>query len=159
MASKNKHRMDVGFVIFFLVVMCLYAGCSNYLYGPASGGQTEKVRRLLEAGADVDATPHAPGKTALRLAAVNNHPEVVKVLLEAGADVNIAAKDGTTPLYKVLLFDHSGDYDYTEVVKLLVEAGADANLAATNGRTPLFEASKKGHTKIINLLKQYGAKD
>jgi len=41
-------------------------------------------------------------------------------------------------------------------------AGADVNIRANlNGidYTPLSEAKKKSHTRIIKLLKEYGAKD
>ena len=78
-------------------------------------------------------------------------------LLAAKADVNTARKtDGVTPL---LIASLQG---YAEVVKLLLKAGADVNILGNlNGIdcTPLSEAKKKSHTRIIKLLKKYGAKD
>ena len=45
----------------------------------------EKVRSLIDAGADVNAADE-DGDTALMNAAWNGHVETVKLLLEAGAD-------------------------------------------------------------------------
>ncbi len=50
----------------------------------AQGGQVDMVRRLVEAGADVNAE-NEYGFTALRLAVLEGHADVAKVLREAGA--------------------------------------------------------------------------
>lgn len=60
-------------------------------------GDLGAVRRLLEAGADVNATDR-DGDTALMFAALKGHAEVVRELLENGADVNFAARNGWTAL-------------------------------------------------------------
>ena len=50
----------------------------------------EKVRSLIDAGADVNAA-NEDGDTALMNAACNGHVEIAKHLLEAGADINATA--------------------------------------------------------------------
>lgn len=41
----------------------------------------------------------------------------------------------------------------------LLENGADVNAKAINGYTALMCAMAKGHTEVVNLLKQAGAKE
>ena len=47
----------------------------------------------------------------------------------------------------------------TETVKTLIDAGADVNAKHNKGRTTLMVAAKKGHTEIMEILKQAGAKE
>jgi len=90
-------------------------------------------------------------------ASENGYTEIVKLLLTAGADVNAADKtEGVSPLLMTSL------YGYTEIVKLLLTAGADVNIMISiNGidHTPLSLAKEMSHTRIVKLLKEYGAKD
>ena len=51
-------------------------------------GHVEVVRRLLDAGADVN-QPSVDAKTALMGAAMNGHPAVVELLLSRGADKSL----------------------------------------------------------------------
>ena len=44
------------------------------------------------------------------------------------------------------------------MVKLLLDAGTDVNAKDESGSTALMEATSRGHTDIVQLLKQYGAK-
>jgi ankyrin repeat protein len=64
-------------------------------------GSTPIARRLLEAGADVNAhnEPHI-GDTALHIAAANGTLEMVKLLLDAGADPTQKGWMWITPLDK-----------------------------------------------------------
>ena len=64
----------------------------SQLMEAAWGGQTEKVKALLAAGAD--AAVKIFGITALMLAAVNGHTDTAKVLLGAGADLEAKDEDG-----------------------------------------------------------------
>ena len=49
---------------------------------------------------------------------------------------------------------------HKEVVKALISAGANVNAKANDwtGTTALRFASRKGHTEIVNILKQAGAR-
>jgi ankyrin repeat protein len=74
------------------------------------------VKRLLEAGADIDFNAWGPG-TALIIAARNGHDQVVKRLLEAGADIEAKGWEGTALIV-------AAQKGHDEVVKRLLEAGA-----------------------------------
>ena len=78
----------------------------------------EKVRSLIDAGADVNAEAKYR-ETALMKAAERGHVEIAKHLLEAGADVNAKNKEGRTALKFAV------EYEHVEIVELLLEAGAD----------------------------------
>ena len=45
-----------------------------------------------------------------------------------------------------------------EIVKMLIDARADVNKADKDGTTPLYWAESLYHKKIVELLKQAGAK-
>jgi ankyrin repeat protein len=100
------------------------------LISAAMNGQTETVRALLAAGADV----HATNDSALCSAACWGHTEVVKALLASGADVH--AYDDEALRFAA----YNG---HTEIVKVLLASGADVHArddealrwAARNGRT------------------------
>ena|ERR1035441_3681483 len=64
-----------------------WAGMVNLneeLWFAASRGDSQKVKAILMAGADV----HADEDDALRVAAAGRHTDTVRALLEAGADVH-----------------------------------------------------------------------
>ena len=46
----------------------------------------------------------------------------------------------------------------TETVKALIELGADVNAKHKNGATALMAAAGQGHTEIVDILKQAGAR-
>ena len=114
-------------------------------------GDGDEVKRLIEAGADVNAQSKK-GVTALMLASLMGHPEVAKLLIEAGADVNEKEKLGVTAL---MLTSGQG---HPDVAKLLIKAGADVNEKDNEGWTALMGASGQGHTEVAELLKEAGAK-
>src|SRR5690606_26441682 len=62
----------------------------------ARSGNSEAIKVLVEAGADVNARERLRGTTALMWAAEQRHPEAVRALLAAGADH--AAKSGPAGL-------------------------------------------------------------
>lgn len=66
-----------------------------YLIKAAKAGDTEKMKRLLAEGADINAKTE-DGVTALIAASLNGHAEIVNALIDKGADVNAKDKDGET---------------------------------------------------------------
>ncbi|MFD4665782.1 ankyrin repeat domain-containing protein [Streptomyces halstedii] len=103
----------------------------------ASGdGDVAVVRRLLDAGAEVDA-PVRAGRTALDLAVRAGHAETVGVLLAAGADLRQRAGEyaGLTPLCLAATRGH------TAVVDVFLEAGDPTGAQGRMGYVPLVLAA------------------
>lgn len=90
-------------------------------------GDTQEVQRLLDSGADVNATHR--GFTALHHA--TGEPGVARLLIAAGANVNAQTPEGQTPLLAAV---RRMDPD---LVNLLIDAGADVNKRGKNGAVPL----------------------
>ena len=92
----------------------------NQLVEAVTSNDIAEVRRLIEAGADVNILI-GDQVTPLFLASLKGHKEIVKLLLDAGAVVNKRVKDDFTGLHVASLNGH------VEVVKQLLEAGANVN--------------------------------
>jgi hypothetical protein len=69
------------------------------LFDALQGSEIERVKDLLETGADVDSRDH-DGMTPLMLAPT---PEIVRLLLQHGADLEARSKTGMTPLLQQVL--------------------------------------------------------
>ena len=127
------------------------------IHRAARKGDVEKVRKLLDQGADV--SDRGRFGTPLHAAAAGGHAELVSFLLERGADVNAPAKLGSesmlkgdhgTPLHAAAACGHA------ELVSFLLERGADVN-ARRWGRTPLHDAVHEGQADCVRLLLKSGA--
>ena len=117
-----------------------------------SANELEKVRLLLNNGANVNAAS-TQGRTALLLASAHDgSEEIVKLLIKNGA--NPKGKDGrqnTTLLLAALA-------DNFPVVKMMVKEGVDVN--ATNqgrGLSPLMAAAGLNNLEAVRLLLANGA--
>ena len=117
----------------------------NDLMWAASEGQLQNVKKLINAGEDVNAA-NAEGDTPLHYAASNGHKDILKILLQAGAAVNAANADGETPLHDAVRY---GDKD---ILNILLQAGAAVNATDSEGDTPLHWAAKGGHKDILKIL-------
>ncbi len=85
----------------------------------ASEGHADIVRRLLAAGADVDAKTNN-GATALMWAASEGHAAMVRQLLAAGADVDAKDNYGTTALeIAEALHEEDGWEEHFDVVRAI----------------------------------------
>ena len=179
-------RSVSGFVLWSLLLLTLFkgqasAGTTEELLEITGKAEPEKVRQLIQGGADVNAKNNL-GWTPLMLAAYNNsNPETL--LLDAGADVNVKSIDGSTPLVfaalqnsnpeslRVLIkagADVSTDGSaplmaaarcnpHPEVLKVLIEVGADANAKSTDGSTPLMIAAIENTPEVLTALLEAGA--
>jgi len=87
------------------------------LHAAVAGRRVETARRLLDAGADPNAT-QAGGFVPLHSAAQNGDRALVELLLARGADVNARTEDGRTAL---ALAEAAGR---GEVAELLRQRGA-----------------------------------
>jgi len=112
----------------------------------ANNGHLEAAKRLLAAGALVDAADKG-GYTALLLAAANDHVDVVKLLLDKGAMIDVREQtQGYTPL---IWAAHRG---HAETVRVLLARGADATLPDLEGHDAAWHAQEQGHPDVAALL-------
>lgn len=185
----NKFRR---FLPYLLLIYVLSAACGTkdhlnnlMLWAAAYGGDTERVRSLLAAGANVNFIHERSGWTPLMAAANEGHLDTVRVLLENEADVNTKDEDGYTALALALscgnadivhaLLDRGADVEYVylqgrltplisavinqdeDIVKALLVKGANINAPGHKGTTPLMMAASGNFCKIAKLLLDKGA--
>ena len=116
----------------------------------AENGSTRIARRLIEAGADIEARDWM-NQTPLWAAVMHNRVRVVRVLLEAGANFNLRDDSGDTLLESAIWAEAVGS------VRLLLEAGADPNQVGEGAPGALHWAVSKDAPEVIDLLLQAGA--
>ncbi|KAK4891543.1 hypothetical protein LTR27_009874 [Elasticomyces elasticus] len=126
------------------------------LYRESYDGSVDRVRALLEAGADVNARGGEYGN-ALQAASYNGHTEIVEALLGYDADVNAL---GGYFRYALQAASYKGHED---VIQLLLDHGADINVQGgaigaigAIGST-MQAAAAQGHEAIRRVLLERGA--
>lgn len=94
----------------------------------------------------------SPAKTceSLHDAARAGNADAVKAFLDSGADIHAKDGFGYTPLHVAR---------NAEVVQLLVELGADVNAKNVEGWTPLQIAKMNLRTRVVEFLRDHGAKE
>ncbi|KAJ0109947.1 hypothetical protein J7T55_014749 [Diaporthe amygdali] len=122
-------------------------------------GEIGLVRKMLEAGVDLNAYDRRHHKTALQLAAEKLRTDVVELLLQEGADVNAPARGefGRTALQGACGAEPTSlDQQQLKLrtVQILLDHGADVNAAParTWGMTALQETARWGDIAIAKLL-------
>jgi len=148
-------------------------------------GQTDAVKALLDAKADINAVD-SDGNNALILAILNTHYDLTQMLIERGADVNVAAKNGRTALYSAVEM-HDVDWsprpprkeaDQTtsmDIIHALLDHKANVNAQLTApapiekhaqdlgdktmgaGTTPFTRAARSADVELMHLLLDKGA--
>ena len=130
---------------------------STALHYAANDGKLRLMRRLLECGADVNASNACWFRSVLAWASNNARIEAIQLLLEQGArpdslDALHAAAGGGSDCGK------GNERAYAESLKLLIAAGADMNdRRHDNNRTPLAVALQSGNTGASEFLRSLGA--
>ena len=128
----------------------------------AEAGDVGKVRRMLIAGADVDAQD-VTGETALMKAAGRRHFETSRFLVANGADVNLRQdRDGKTVLHILASMKKPEDLPgYISLVCSILEAGPDLEARDISGATALQrnigDMLEGGPDEFLSLLIGAGA--
>jgi hypothetical protein len=162
----NITELFSGIIICFVATIT-YKVIINYnqynkssLIRYAIKGNSEKAKKLILKGVDVNMKDTKDGNTALMMAALHGRTEIAKYLLGKGANVNAKDNYGSTALINAARFGKM------EIVKLLIENGADVNVCggvtndtalwyAKDSNSLLFEDEDK---QIEKLLLAKGAK-
>lgn len=149
----------------------------NALSEAVISGDIPEVRRLLEAGVDIDSAKDNEA-TPLILASRGGNVEIARLLLDAGANANANPfkyalhRDWEvtyTPaallpvirqseiIYDAAALHAASQNGHAEIVRLLLAAGADVNAKGDDEVTALHAASQNGHVEIVKLLLAAGA--
>jgi len=124
------------------------------LWKASAAGDRAEVKKLADAGADLNARDPAFGVTPLSLAATFGHAEVVGDLLERGANVKQTNRDGGTALHGAAFFGRP------LIVDRLLKAGADPQTKNVRGDTALDAAlADWSTTEFIARLIQVPVKE
>ena len=134
---------------FAVLLMCAClsradaAALNDDLQDAAETGNVERVRTLINQGADVNAVGTS-GKTPLMYAATRGHDAVLELLLQKGADVNAKAKaTGLTPSWQSgwTALMYAANHGNCTAVHTLIAKGANADITADDGATVLMQAT------------------
>ncbi len=120
------------------------------LHEAAEQGDVGEVKRLLAAGADVNASDD-DGGTALHWAVAKDNLEIARLLLQHGADPNAGADRDMAPLGLAAIGGR------TKMATLLCEHGAEVNHRGVGDESALHTAAYEGHAEVVEALLQHGA--
>ncbi|KAK2165000.1 hypothetical protein LSH36_56g02010 [Paralvinella palmiformis] len=105
------------------------------------------IKLLMDAGAHLRVPATALGmhlcNSALQESLTN-----LKAWIQAGASVNQGDYDGRTALHLAIAVNNE------EVAEYLISVGADPNQKDLFGTSPMDEAEKRGHTKMMKMMKE-----
>lgn len=116
----------------------------------ASSSDLDEIKRILNEGADVNAT-EGGGNTPLMEAAYYDNYEAMELFLEKGADIHRKNGYEQTALH---LAANSGN---TECIKLLLEMGSEIDEKDSEGKTPLILAAENDYPESVKFLLEKGA--
>jgi ankyrin repeat protein len=158
MAEKLKGGKST---VSSLPEMCQYYGLSSAavdlsqtLFSTANEGDVVNVKRLIAAGADVNAK-NKDGNRAIHYAARGQGGQGAKailLLIAAGAKVDWVDNNGSTPIYV------AAEAGNVEAIEALLGAGANPNTPNNRGWLPIERALNfEGYSKAVKALIRGGA--
>jgi len=125
------------------------------LINEALRGDKEAVKRLLDAGADINETDDV-GRTALMVACKEDNHECALYLIERGADIFMKTEHFKTTAFLWAVGNARGDH---RVVLELLKKGADVNAREKDGEgwSPLMKATASQDIATCKELLRAGA--
>ena len=145
--AKYNGRSDI-------VQTLLASGLRLNLAEAAAVGETDRVRRILEAWPDAANHYSSDGFTPLQLACFFGYPDSARLLIDAGADVLAVAHNAMQiqPIHAAVAGRNA------DIVHMLIAAGADVNARQQDDFTPLAAARQNEDRTIEEMLVAAGAK-
>ncbi|XP_030644032.1 cyclin-dependent kinase 4 inhibitor B [Chanos chanos] len=115
------------------------------LSSAAATGNTERVRLLLQNGANVNSI-NTFGRTPIQVMMMGSTP-VAQLLLDHGADPNVSDEStGATPLHD------TARLGFLETVRILVQHHADPNATDNRNCRPADLARENGFLDVAEFL-------
>ena len=145
--AKYNGRADI-------VQTLLASGLRLNLAEAAAVGESDRVRRILEAWPDAANHYSSDGFTPLQLACFFGYPDSARLLIDAGADVLAVARNSMQiqPIHAAVAGRNA------DIVRMLIAAGADVNARQQDDFTPLATARQNEDRAIEEMLVAAGAK-
>jgi ankyrin repeat protein len=112
----------------------------------AYAGALEKVKSLIENGADINAIEDRQKDTPLHKAVKGGHKEVVELLLANKAEIDIKNEEDYTPLQNAVMLG------YREIAEVLINSGANIEVVSEGKMTLLHWAAGLGHKDMVEML-------
>lgn len=148
---KDKETFEAGLKVGWIQeAKGFWAQDFGPLHAAAHGNQVDHVRRLIDAGAEVNLRDDYAA-SPLMLACEKGNEDMVELLLKAGAKTDCLNARGQSPL--VLAAGKGSD----ESVRRLLAAGAQVDYGLTPGWTALTEACLTGRMEVVLTLLAAGA--
>ena len=124
------------------------------LFLAAHRGELDKVKELLDAGADVNYR-NEDSMTPLMFAVSGEHLNIVNELIGRGADVTMVDMNGATALHL------AASYGNVDILKKIIDThiaeGDNLNAQDKYGQTALHTAAYSGFVNAVMVLLQNGA--
>ncbi|KAI8336642.1 ankyrin repeat-containing domain protein [Chlamydoabsidia padenii] len=118
------------------------ASSNDNLWVAAGDGQLDRVKELVESGAEVNAKDNF-GYTPIHAAVSYNQKEVLDYLLNNGGDINVEDFEKDTPLYVC---------ETVDMAKFILDRGANPSHKNQDGISPAQTANEEGWKDVAQLL-------
>ena len=126
----------------------------------ARDGDTATLRKLLDAGADMEA--RLQRSTPLHWAVLNGHAEAALELIGRGADLRALDELQSDPLMLCAMSNGISDAVAAQVARALLERGVDVHARRgdpdVSQYTPLYMAKSRKKRQLEKVLREFGAK-
>jgi ankyrin repeat protein len=111
------------------------AGVTPDIFSAAGWNQVDRLRALIEGGADPNVRHATDGRTPLHWAARKDACDAAELLLRSGSSPNIQDQDGKLPFHAA--YETRWNQPSQRILEMLLDAGTDLTLRDKNGTNVL----------------------